>query len=239
MKKILLILISLLSLKGIIAQQVNDPNAEVREAKDFHAIEISNAFDLYLDQGNDEAVAVSASDEKFKENIKVEVANGVLRIWFDGDKKFWKGWNSNKMKLKAYVSFKNLDKIRASGACNINTVSAIKLDNLLVDLSGASDLRGNFQATKLEIKMSGASDIDVSGTVSQIKIDLSGACDFKGYDLATDYCNVSASGASSVKITVNKELSANISGASDIYYKGNGALRDVRTSGASSITRKS
>jgi hypothetical protein len=43
---------------------------------------------------------------------------------------------------------------------------------------------------------------------------------------------VEASGGSDVRITVNKELSANVSGGSDVYYKGNGLIRDLKTSGS-------
>jgi hypothetical protein len=38
---------------------------------------------------------------------------------------------------------------------------------------------------------------------------------------------------------VQGELKVKLSGASSVTYKGNGIVRDVRTSGASSITRKS
>ncbi len=57
--------------------------------------------------------------------------------------------------------------------------------------------------------------------------------------MAVDYCNAKASGASDIKITVNKELSAEASGASDVKYKGAGLIRDIKTSGASSISRRS
>ena len=50
---------------------------------------------------------------------------------------------------------------------------------------------------------------------------------FQGVDdLATDVCELSASGGSDVYITVKKELSADASGGSDVYYKGDPAVRD-------------
>ena len=59
--------------------------------------------------------------------------------------------------------------------------------------------------------------------------------DFKGFDLATNYCDAEVSGATSVNITVNKELYANASGASDVRFKGEGLIRDIKTSGASNV----
>jgi hypothetical protein len=72
-----------------------------------------------------------------------------------------------------------------------------------------------------------------------LKLTCTGASDFKGYELATDYSDVSATGASSIKITVNKELSVRATGASDVHYKGTGLIREVKSTGASSVSRKS
>ena len=90
----------------------------------------------------------------------------------------------------------------------------------------------------LSLHQSGGSDVYISGTVASLKVEASGGSDLKGYDLATDFCNVSASGGSDARITVNKELSANASGGSDIYYKGTGVVKEVSSSGSSSVTKK-
>jgi Putative auto-transporter adhesin, head GIN domain len=241
MKKLFLILAAFLLYTALNAQQkINDANAEVREAKDFHAISISNSFDVFISQGNEEAVAVSASEEKYKENIKVEVRNGVLKIWLENKGKFWKGLNGDKMKLKAYISFKNIDKLTASGACDIHLQGTITADDLAIDLSGASDWKeGNINAKKLSVDLSGACKVNISGTAEQLNLEASGASDFRGYDFAVNYCDVRASGACSIDITINKELSARISGASDVRYKGTGMIKDIHTSGASNVSHKS
>ena len=213
---------------------INDPNAEVRDAKNFQAIELSSAFDVYLTQSNEESVAVSASEPKYRENIKVDVKGGVLIIRYDNKGK----WNSGNKKLKAYISFKQLDKLNVSGACDVYIVGDWKANNLKIDISGATNLKGKMDAQKLMVDLSGASDLTLTGTVGQLNIEASGASDFKGFDLAVDYCNAKASGASDIKITVNKELSAEASGASDVKYKGSGLIRDIKTSGASSISRR-
>lgn len=222
------------------AQQVNDPNAELRDVKGFTTIKVSNAFDVYLTQSNDDAVAVSASEEKYRDKIKTEVNNGVLTISYEE-----RSWNSEKKKLKAYVSFKSIKKLVVSGACDVFILGPVKQDEIEVDLSGASDLKtskegnGQLDIKQMNVQLSGASDMTVSGNVAQLKVDASGASDFKGFDLATDYCDATASGASSVKITVNKELTAHASGASDVHYKGDGMIKEIKTSGASNISKRS
>lgn len=233
MKKIVVMLLGLLFSATIFSQQVNDPNAEVREAKYYHGIAVSSAFDVYLSQSNAEAVAVSATSKTDRDMIKVEVKDGILHIGLD---KGWK-WNSGNKKLKAYISFKQIDKLTVSGACDVFISGTLKADDLSINLSGASDLKGKLDVKKLTVDMSGASDILVSGMATQLNVEASGASDFKGFDLVTDYCDVRASGASGIRITVNKELSAHASGASDIKYKGEGLIRDLKTGGASSVSR--
>ena len=240
MKKIIFSLLVLsFAASAVNAQKTfNDPDAVKVDVKSFHAINVSNAFNVYISQGNEDAVAVSASDEKFRENIKVEVEKGVLKIYYE-KKGFLKGMSCNKMKLTAYISFKDIEMLTVSGACDVFLEGGIKADQFTIKMSGASDLKGKLDVKKLDVDISGASDVKVSGSASQLKIEASGASDFKGYDLATDFCNVTVSGASSIEITVNKELSAHASGASDIYYKGEGIIREIKSTGASSVSKKS
>jgi hypothetical protein len=236
MKKIFLIFVALFALFFAQAQikEVNDPNAELRNIKGFHVIRVSHAIDLYLSQSTDDVVAVSASKEEYRNRIKTEVNNGVLKIWYDNDSK----WSRGDKKLKAYISFKTLDKLYASGASDVYVTGMIKSDNFEVNMSGASDFNGAIETNTLTIDLSGASDMTVTGgSATTLKIEVSGASEFKGFDLQTDNCTAKATGASDIRITVNKELSAHASGASGVRYKGNGVITDVKTNGASSIKK--
>jgi Putative auto-transporter adhesin, head GIN domain len=214
---------------------VNDPNAEVREiTKSFNSIKISSGIDLFLSQSDNEAVAVSASENKYKEEIKTVVENNTLRIYYFGSR----NWNKDKKKLRVYVSFKNLESIDASAACDVQVAGVIKVPSLLINMSGASGFKGAVDVTNLKIDLSGASDVTIKGIAASVRIESSGASDVSGYDLITDFCTAKVSGASDVNITVNKELNASASGASDISYKGDAVIKDKHTSGASSVGKK-
>jgi len=234
MKKLLFFVVSVFLAGSVFAQKtvINDPNAEIRNVKGFHAMQVSHAINLYLTQSNEEAVAVSAKDTKYRERIRTEVKDGVLKIWYDNDG--WK-WDNGNKKLKAYVSVKTLDKLSASGASDVLVDGTITGDRLDIDLSGASDFKGAVKLNELNLDQSGASDITISGSAGKVTIEASGASDVKGYDLITENCNAHASGASDIKISVNKELSAHASGASSIYYKGTAVIRELHSNGASSV----
>jgi hypothetical protein len=228
-------LFSLVVLTGLIitatAQKtINDANAQKRNVSGFHAIEVSGGIDLYLSQG-EEAVAVSALKEEYRAKIMTEVKDGILKIWYQSSSNIRMDWGSRK--LKAYVSFKSLDRLKGSGGSDISVDGSIKVAKLAVEISGGSDFDGKVETDDLDIQASGGSDVDISGKAEKLTIDASGGSDFKGYELASDICNVEASGGSDVHVTVNKELSASASGGSDVYYKGTGLIRELKTSGAS------
>lgn len=234
MRKILMFLLGTMFVAGVNAQKINDPNAEVRTAKNFHALNLSSAFDVFITQGNEEAVAVSAAETKDRERIKVEVKNGVLYLTYDN-----KGmkWGRGNKKLKAYISVKQIDALTVSGACDVFISGTLKAAELSLNQSGASDVKGRIEVGKLKVDLSGASDVTITGIATQLAIEASGASDFKGFDLSTDICNARASGASDIKITVNKELSAQASGASDVKYKGAGVIKEIKSSGSSSVRK--
>jgi hypothetical protein len=237
MRKILVFILGGLLVVHVSAQQtiVHDPNAELRPVKGYHGIEVSSAIDLYLSQGSEETVAVSATDLKIRDRIRTEVVNGILKIKLEG-----KRWLLSNTKLKAYVSFTTLDLISAAGASNVYVDGVVAGEKLSLHFTGASDFKGAVKVNALDIDQSGASDVQITGLVSgQASIRSSGASDIKGYDLVIQDCTVHASGASDIQVTVNNVLSAEASGASSIYYKGGAELKESHSSGASNVTHKS
>jgi hypothetical protein len=226
-----------MALVGISQEKVvvSDRNAQVRNLSGYTEISVSGGIDLYLSPDEQETVVVSASEERYRDRIVTRVEGRKLVIYFDG--KGTTRW-PDRMNLKAYVSFRTLERLQASGASDVYVNGVIKSTNLRIDISGASDFSGAVMADVLDLHQSGSSDSRISGRADRLTVHASGASDVKAYDLTVNYCNADASGASDIQITVNKEISARASGASDVYYRGEGLMRDVKTSGAGSVSRK-
>jgi hypothetical protein len=215
---------------------INDANAEPRTVSSFHAIHISNAFTVTITQSNEEKLVVSANEKEYLAYIVTKVENGVLYISYEEKNKWW----PKNRKLRAYLSVQNINEIKASGASDIKIEGKLKSNALKVELRGASDLKGEIVVTgSLDVHLTGASDLNVTGSANDVSIEANGASDVKAYDFIAATCKVNASGACSVHITVDKELSARLSGASSVSYKGAALIRDIKTSGASNISRKS
>lgn len=233
MKLFLLILLASFSTKSFAQTVINDKNAELRDVSAFSGIKVSGGMEVYLSQGDDYALAVSANEDKFRDNIKTKIINGILNIYYDGGSLTF----NEKRNLRVYISFKTLQSIEASGATNIIINGGLKSSDLKLEFSGASEMRGTVNISNLLLKMSGASTMKIDGRIENFRVEASGASDLKNYDLAAGNCIIKISGASDMKLTINKSLTINASGASTLRYKGNPENKQVNVSGASSVSQ--
>jgi len=124
--------------------------------------------------------------------------------------------------------------LSGASSATLNTVSP----SYTTEVTGASNLKGTCSGDKMDFDISGASTVEMQGSTGTLNITASGASDFRGYDLQANTCKAEASGASSIKLSVTKDLDARASGASDIHYIGNATLSYIDVSGSSTVKKK-
>lgn len=237
MKKLLFSLITLISLSAFAQEKVLvDANAQKRTISgSFSAITVSDGVDLYITQGNEESVAVSASEEKYMERFKTEVVDGTLKIYFDNSNLNWS--NNSKRKLTAYVSFKTLEKLNASGGADVNITETLSSDKLTVKFTSGSSLNGKVAVKDLSAELNSGASIKVTGTAANFTVDVSSGAIFKSYDLATEYCNAKASSGGGIQVTISKELNAKANSGGGIKYKGDAVIRDLNVNSGGSVKK--
>jgi len=224
MKKfIALCLVTGLAIAGFAQKTIKDSNAEKRTVGSFHAIEVSSGIDLYLSQGS-ETVAVSASETKYRDRIHTEVKDGVLKIWYENLSNINFSFKENK-KLKAYVSYSTLDRLKATSGSDVTVDGTIQSAKLELDLSSGADFEGKVNVTDLVVEQSSGSDINISGKTNSLKITANSGSDFDGFDLIAETCTVKATSGSDISITVNKQLDATLNSGADIRYRGNAEVK--------------
>ncbi len=237
MKKVLFSLLMIAGLQSF-AQDItiNDANAEKRTlSSSFNAISVSDGIELLLTQGNEESVAVSASDPKYMERFKTEVTDGTLKIYYDSKTMVW---NSNeKRRLRAYVSFKTLEKLKASGGSDVKTKSMLTLDKLQLSFTSGSQFNGGLNIGQMEVSQNSGSEIIATGKANSLKVELSSGPIFKGFDLSVDYCEAKAGSGGEVRIHVNKELIAKANSGGGIKYKGEAVLKDINVNSGGSVKK--
>jgi len=239
MKK-LLFLAALVISGAAIAQDTrvfSDANAQKRTLSgSFTAIHVTDGIELNLVQGNEESVAVSASEEKYLERFRTEVKNGVLSIYYDneGMKR-----THSKMKLKAWVSCKTLEKLTASAGSEVNVQNSLESGKLEMKFTSGSTFTGKLNVKELSVDQNTGSVLHLSGKAEKISMDLSSGALLKGFDFTVDFCDAKTSSGATVSITIQKELNAKASSGGGIKYKGEGLIRDINISSGGFVKRAS
>ena len=237
MKKIFFSLFALLSVH-LFAQdvEVNDANAVKRSLPtSFNAINVSDGIDLLLTQGSEESLAVSASEPKYLEKLKSEIVDGTLKIYYDNAGMIW---NSNeKRKLKAYVSFKTLEKLQASLGANVKASTILHVSKLELKVSSGALFTSEVNATQLTAFQDSGAEINITGKTTELTVEASSGALFKGYELVSDYCKAKSSSGGLIRINVEKELNAKASSGGGIHYKGNAVIKEVNISSGGSVKK--
>jgi len=227
-----------LSLAISAQKPVHYDNAQKRAVSGYHGVAVSGSIELFLSQGNEESVAIGADDPKQIEKIITEVQSGVLHIYPENKNKIKIDWPLNSRRIRAYVSVKNIDFLSAAGSGTVHIEGNIKADKLKISLSGSGNMKGSLTIKEeLSVGLSGSADVDLSGNAEKSDFHISGSGSIGTYDFVTNYCKVSISGSGSVKTSVNKELSAHISGSGNVMIKGDAMIRDYTASGSGKFRR--
>lgn len=200
-----------------------------RNISSFSGLEVGGAFRVFLTQGDEEKLVVEA-DENLLDIIETKVRGGTLIISTNENIKQFKTMN-------IYLTFKDIDDMEISGACHLSGENKFRFNDLDLDCSGASEVDIKLSANSLNMDISGASSVDLFGSAERISLDISGASSLDAYELEMVDCDIEVSGAANARISVNNELSAEVSGASKLRYKGNPKIISHEVSGAGSLKK--
>jgi hypothetical protein len=200
----------------------------------FDAVAIASAFSAEITAGDQFAVEVEI-DRNLRDHLEVEVRNGELRI---GLQRFTR--SRGDLVKRARITIPALRALHVSGASHV-TLHGIDAPTaqLVAEVSGASDLRGDLVTGDLRATLSGASHVHLVGSAQAAAVELSGASRARLEAFQAGSLEAELSGASSAEVAVTERLGpVRLSGASTLRYAGDPAVADVQTTGASNISRR-
>ena len=203
-----------------------------RTTERFNSVDVSGAINVYVKQDSAQQTIKVETDDNLQEYIDIHEDNGVLYISQRDNYSL-----DPSKKIKVYVSATYFKRFNISGASNIYSENKlVSSETLDIDMSGASEIKLDVKAPRINADITGASSVMISGETKDFNVEGSGASDIKSFDLMTENTTLDISGACSAEVFASVKLDVQASGASGIKYKGNAAVnQDV--SGASSVKK--
>lgn len=217
-------------------QTINDPNAVKVDVGAFHAIDVATGIQLFLVSGTTEEVAVSASTTEFRDHIVAKVENGVLKLYYDSKLKAINKKKENKQ-LKAYVSCRQLDGLYTSTGALVKIQGVLKMPAIEIKASTGAQVNGDVDTKSLLVRQSTGSQINLSGRSESLEVEGDTGSKFKGEEMTTQTCNISVSTGANVSVNAEKEMVVKANTGGLVKYKGNAAVREVKTSTGGAVRR--
>lgn len=202
--------------------------------KSFSEITVSSGIDLYLSQSATETVTIKGNEDLIKDVVVEQKGSSLIIKFKDGVS--WSRMFKNES-IKAYVNFKNIKALTASGGSDVFTQNNIKADALKLTASGGSDLKLTLAVKDLSLAVSGGSDAELKGSGENLIAAASGGSDINAFAYIVNNAKVAVSGGSDANVFVNKALEASASGGSDVNFKGNAALKKTSSSKSGDVRR--
>ena len=209
---------------SLFAQEIKEKEYDYR---DFSKLDLGSAFSVEVTQGSNYKVTLMYP-ENLEDKIKCTVDGDELTLSM-------KGGSSSKSSPKALIQMPELKGIEASGAVSVSLVE-FKGEEIDIDISGASNLKGKLNYNSLKMDASGASSSSLEGKANVAKLNLSGASKIsgKGFVVEGEFV-LNCSGASKITMTVDGDMHMKLSGASSFDFYGQGNVLNQETTGASDI----
>ena len=200
------------------------------------SIEASSIYDVTVTKGNSGAVTIEY-DDVYKDRLIVRYYNGKLELALEPTK--LKRNYKNIVGIKVQLQMPTIEEIDMSGASSMEVSGEFQTDELDIELSGASSVKGlEINGNSLSMDCSGASSLYIKGDFKHVETDLSGAASVK-WTGNSNYLEGEFSGAVSSTFKGDyKNADLECSGATDTQFIGTTDYLNGRFSGACSFKGK-
>jgi formylmethanofuran dehydrogenase subunit C len=175
-------------------------------------VEIGDAFRSTIRVGTAAPSGEITIDDNLLDRLRVEVDGDTIRIDLDG--------RVRDATLRADIGLIGLRRIGVSGASQLRVEGQVTGD-LTIEASDASEIEvGSVDLDELVLNVSGASQVSIEGAAGHLRADVSGASRIALFGVEADEAEVDVSGESDAELTVLDRLEGRASGASSVRYRG-------------------
>jgi hypothetical protein len=191
----------------------------------FNAVDISLPIKttITVTEGSQPGINLNGYENVIK-HIKTKIKDNTLYLYTD-------------LGITVEITLPAIKSLSLEGAADADVHGNISGTDFKLDISGVGNaVIDNINVDDFSSEVSGAANIVVKGgTVKLAKYEVSGAAKIKTFPLQTTETYASISGAGKGEVTASQKLTASISGAGSIKYKGHPADVNKDISGAGSI----
>ena len=167
----------------------------------FDALKASGLYELKLSQGSTESVKIEA-DENLLEYFTIKKEGSKLVI--DMDK--LKNKNSGQLRLKVYLTFKQLKTIDLSTLGDVKSEGSLSFDDFKLSKDGVGNLDLKLTANNITLNNQGVGNVTLSGKAQNAILRHEGVGSLNAGNFAVQTVDIKNTGVGSAEVNAEKEL---------------------------------
>lgn len=188
----------------------------------FDGIYVTGNIEVKLEQGEENKIELYVDGMPY-EKISVKVQRGVLRL------RVLESWLYRDEVIKAYITYKGLNTVRANAGATVESEDLISTDNFEVKATSGARIELSIEVRAVDGGASEGGILVLEGTAQEQDLQVSTGGEYDGLDLdcTRTYIRANTGGKASVVALEHLEAAANTGGS--IRYKGNPETTRVKT----------
>ena len=171
------------------------------EVSSFDALKASGVYELKLSQGSTESVKIEA-DENLQDYFTVKKEGSKLVINMEK----MKNKNSGQLRLKVYVTFKQLKTLELSTVGNVKTEGSLSFGELKLSTNSVGNVDLKLTANKVLLNNQGVGNVTLSGKAQNAVFHHEGVGSLKAGDFVVQTVDIKNNGVGSAEVNAEKEL---------------------------------
>jgi len=232
MKKITFIISTLLVIFSLNLRAQNnagDTYTEERKIESFHSIDAEGVCNIFLKQGNKEALVLE-SKKDILDLIITDVRGGTLYIdWKKGSK-------VKKMsKLNIYISYQSLESLEVDIVGNLQSDNTITADNFQIEFSGVGNIDLDLDCSNIDAEFSMVGNIELSGSADNVNLESNCTGNIDASSLIAKHLVLDNASIGNVRVHADETISIESSGVGNVTYSGDAKVERLDSSGIGKI----
>ncbi len=187
----------------------------------FDQLDVSGVFNLMLMQGNKEEVKIEA-DDNLQSLFEVKNEGSRLTIGMKKDVNL-----KGKLKMKVYVTFKNLKSMDLKTVGNVISEANMSFDDLGINNKSVGNVDLKLTTQKLDMQNKSVGNVTLSGKADNVTINNKGVGSLQAASFVVQKMNIDNSGVGSAEVNAEKELKVKDSFLGKVTNKGAAPTRRI------------
>ena len=180
---------------------------------DVNEIKIFNGLSVEIERAENAKIEITGEKTN---DVTVKNVNGKLKLSL----KFPDTFNANKVKIKIYYN-QDLVTLDANEGAAIFSDQTISQKDLTIKTQEGAYIQVATDVKYLTIKAVSGASIKLRGTAANQEVLVTTGGVYEGYDLTSEYADVTAASGGRAEVNVSNLLDASVRFGGSIYYQGN------------------